>query len=161
MHRSDHFVIVGLTALAYNTYHELKRRGQPVVLIAPQEPPAGDFDDADVIVGDANNLEVLRKANASEAQAVLAMRVDDSENAFIVLTVKELKGKAKNTKERMVGGCARMRSSLRRPIGAVERPAARPASRSSRKWRRWQKTSTAIARPAAPTARIAVRQPSQ
>jgi voltage-gated potassium channel len=95
MHRSDHFVIVGLTALAYNTYRELKRRGQPVVLIAPQEPPAGDFDDADVIVGDANNLDILRKANAGEAQAVLAMRGDDSENAFIVLTVKELKGKAK------------------------------------------------------------------
>lgn len=95
MSRSNHFVIVGLTPLAYNTYRELKRRAQPVVLIAPQEPPAGDFDAADVVVGDANNLETLRQANASEAQAVLAMRNDDSENAFIALTVKELKGKAK------------------------------------------------------------------
>ncbi|MGH9355592.1 MAG: NAD-binding protein, partial [Terriglobia bacterium] len=32
---------------------------------------------------------------AQEAEAVLAMRADDSENAFIALAVKELKGPAK------------------------------------------------------------------
>lgn len=95
MNQSDHFVIVGMTSLASNTYREFKRRHLPVVVIAPQTPPEGDFDAADVIVGDANDSDVLRKANASQARAVLALRSDDSENAFIVLAVKELKGRAK------------------------------------------------------------------
>ncbi len=95
MRQTGHFVIVGLTPLAYSCYRELKRRNHPVVLIAPQPPPEGDFDPADVIVGDANQVEVLRRANAGEAQAVLALRSDDSENAFIALAVKELKSKTR------------------------------------------------------------------
>lgn len=93
--RSDHFIIVGATPLAFNTYQELKKRKQTVTIILPQPALESGADDADVIVGDANNLDVLRKASAQDAQAVLAMRNDDSENAFITLAVKELKGKAK------------------------------------------------------------------
>ncbi|MDE3154970.1 MAG: voltage-gated potassium channel protein [Acidobacteriota bacterium] len=96
MKRSDHYIIVGATALAFNTYRELKRRKHQVTLILPQaQTEADDLDAEDVIVGDANSLEILRRADADRAQAVLAMRADDSENAFIVLAVKELKGKAK------------------------------------------------------------------
>ena len=96
MKRSNHYIIVGATPLAFNTYRELKRRQQTVTLILPPGAAAGDdVDQADVIVGDANSLEVLRQADADQAMAVLAMRADDSENAFIVLAVKELKGKAK------------------------------------------------------------------
>lgn len=95
MSRSDHFIIVGATPLAYNTYQELKKRKQTVTIILPQPAPESGADEADVIVGDANNLDVLRKASAQDAQAVLAMRNDDSENAFITLAVKELKGRAK------------------------------------------------------------------
>ncbi|MDE3178187.1 MAG: voltage-gated potassium channel protein [Acidobacteriota bacterium] len=95
MSRSDHFVIVGATPLAFNTYSEFKKRNQTVTLILPQPSPAAEADEADVIIGDANSLEILRKASAEKAKAVLAMRADDSENAFIALAVKELKGKAK------------------------------------------------------------------
>ena len=95
MKRNNHFVIVGATSLAYNTYSELKHRSQTVTMLLPQPPAEGDFDPADVVVGDANSLDVLRKADADQAQAVLAMRADDSENAFIILAVKELNGKAK------------------------------------------------------------------
>jgi voltage-gated potassium channel len=95
MKRSNHFIVVGATPLAYNTYREFKRRGQQVTLIAPRPPEQQDVEEADVIIGDANNLETLRKADAEQAQAVLAMRADDSDNAFIALAVKELKGRAK------------------------------------------------------------------
>lgn len=95
MTRSDHFIVIGATPLAFNTYNELKKRNQDVVLILPREPEPGAVDAADVIVGDASSLEILRKANADQARAVLAMRADDSDNAFIVLAVKELKGRAK------------------------------------------------------------------
>jgi voltage-gated potassium channel len=95
MKRSNHFLVIGATPLAYNTYREFKKRNQPVTLVMPQPPAAGDIDPNDLIVGDANSLETLRRAGADAAQAVLAMRADDSDNAFIVLAVKELKGKAK------------------------------------------------------------------
>ncbi len=95
MVHSGHFIVIGATPLAFNTYNELKKRNQDVVLILPSEPEPGIADPADVIVGEAATLEILRKANADQARAVLAMRADDSDNAFIVLAVKELKGRAK------------------------------------------------------------------
>ena len=95
MKRTNHFIVIGATPLAYNTYREFKKRNQQVALIMPQPPTSGEIDLEDLIVGDANNLETLRRAGAAQAQAVLAMRADDSDNAFIVLAVKELQGKAK------------------------------------------------------------------
>lgn len=95
MKRTNHFIVIGATPLAYNTYREFKKRNQEVVLVMPQAPVSGDIDPNDLLVGDANSLDILRKAGADQAQAVLAMRADDSDNAFIVLAVKELKGKAK------------------------------------------------------------------
>ncbi len=95
MKRSNHFLVIGATPLAYNTYREFKKRNQPVTLVMPQPPVSGDIAPEDLIVGDANSLDTLRRAGADQAQAVLAMRADDSDNAFIVLAVRELKGKAK------------------------------------------------------------------
>jgi voltage-gated potassium channel len=95
MKRTNHFIVIGSTPLAYNTYREFKKRNQPVILVMAQAPTSGDIDPEDLIVGDANSLETLRRAGADQAQAVLAMRADDSDNAFIVLAVKELKGRAK------------------------------------------------------------------
>jgi voltage-gated potassium channel len=93
--RSDHFIVIGATPLAYNTYREFKKRRQTVTLIMPRAPQSEEIEPDDLIVGDAQSLDVLRQASAAEAQAVLAMRADDSDNAFIVLAVKELKGHAK------------------------------------------------------------------
>ncbi|HYM16670.1 MAG TPA: voltage-gated potassium channel protein [Dehalococcoidia bacterium] len=95
MKRENHFVVVGATPLAFNTYRELRRRGQLVTLILPERPDGGELDDADVVVGDADSLDVLRQAQAEQAQAVLAMSADDSDNAFVVLAVKELQGRAR------------------------------------------------------------------
>lgn len=95
MKRTNHFIVIGATPLAYNTYREFKKRNQPTVLVMPQAPTTGEIDPEDLIVGDANSLETLKKAGADQAQAVLAMRADDSDNAFIVLAVKELRGRAK------------------------------------------------------------------
>jgi voltage-gated potassium channel len=95
MKRENHFVVIGATPLAFNTYRELRRRRQAVTLVLPVLPVGGEFEDADVVVGEADSLEVLRRAHADAAQAVLAMSDDDSDNAFIVLAVKELRGRAR------------------------------------------------------------------
>lgn len=95
MTRKDHYVIIGATPLAANTYRELQARKQQVTLILSQPPIAGEYDGADVLVGDATDVGVLQQAGADRAKAVMAMRADDSDNAFIILAVKELGGSAK------------------------------------------------------------------
>ncbi len=92
MPRKNHYVIVGDTPLARNTYRELRARQLPVTVIVDQPPAAAEFSDADVVVGDGSDVETLNQAGASTAIAVLALRGDDSENAFTVLAVKEAGG---------------------------------------------------------------------
>ncbi|MHB8347358.1 MAG: voltage-gated potassium channel protein [Acidiferrobacterales bacterium] len=92
MSRKNHYVIVGNTPLARNTYRELKTRQLPVTVIVSQPPTAADFADADVVVGEGSDVETLHQAGSSAAIAVLALRDDDSENAFTILAVKEAGG---------------------------------------------------------------------
>lgn len=95
MKRENHFVVIGNTPLAVNTWRELARRGRPVTRILREAPDEGQMKDTDVVVGDASMTEVLREAGADHAEAVLAMLADDSENAFCVLAVRELGGTAR------------------------------------------------------------------
>ncbi len=95
MQRENHFVVIGKTPLAVNTWRELARRGHPVTRLLRQEPETGIPDDVDMVIGEPSDADVLRKAGADKAQAVLAMLDDDSENAFVVLAVRELSGKAR------------------------------------------------------------------
>lgn len=95
MKRENHFVVIGNTPLAVNTWHELAKRGLPVTRVLREALEEGESRDCDVVVGDPSMTEVLREAGAQHAQAVLAMMDDDSENAFVVLAVKELAGSAR------------------------------------------------------------------
>ena len=95
MQRENHFVVIGNTPLALNTWRELARRGHPVTRVLRQEPEAGIPDDVDHVIGDPSDADVLRRSGADKAQAVLAMLDDDSENAFVVLAVRELQGRAR------------------------------------------------------------------
>jgi voltage-gated potassium channel len=95
MQRENHFVVIGNTPLAVNTWRELVRRGQPVTRLLRQEPETGIPDEVDHVIGEPSDGDVLRKAGAGKAQAVLAMLDDDSENAFVVLAVRELQGTAR------------------------------------------------------------------
>lgn len=97
MKRENHFVVIGNGALAINTARELVRRGHPVTRILRKTPEDTDprDADADIVVGDPSSTDVLLQAGADKAEAVLAMMVDDSENAFVILAVKELGGNAR------------------------------------------------------------------
>ncbi len=95
MQRENHFVVIGDTPLAVNTWRELARRGHPVTRILRQAPESALSAEVDHVVGDPSDGDLLRSAGAHQAQAVLAMLGDDSENAFVVLAVRELAGKAR------------------------------------------------------------------
>jgi voltage-gated potassium channel len=95
MKRKDHYVVIGNTSLAVNTWRELIKRGQPVTRLLRDTPEEGELASVDIVVGDSSNVDVLRQAGVHQAKAVLAMRDDDAENAFTILAVKELGGSAR------------------------------------------------------------------
>ncbi len=95
--RNDHYIIVGYSTLSSNTYHELISRGKHVTLILRREPDRTHLPatDVDIVIGDGSDLETLRRAEADKAKAILALLDDDSENAFVILSAKELHVRAK------------------------------------------------------------------
>ncbi len=93
--KQNHYIVIGDNPLAHNTYRELKSRHLDVMVIVSKEPEKFWMDAADFIIGDASDIEILRKAGGEKALAILALRVDDSENAFIVMAAKELAGNAR------------------------------------------------------------------
>ena len=95
MKREKHFVVIGRTALAVNTWRELARRGRAVTRVVRAIPEGTDLEDVDMVVGDPGNVDVLREAGVEHAQAVLAMMDDDSENAFAILAAREIGGGAR------------------------------------------------------------------
>jgi voltage-gated potassium channel len=111
MQRSDHYVIVGKTALGYNTYKELRARGQQVTFIHDKSSEESADAELDVVVGNPSDLEVLRRAGAERARAVLALSEDDAENAFVVLAMREL---AENVKTVAVVHHTRNLASVKR-----------------------------------------------
>jgi len=91
MKRENHFVVIGNTPLAVNTWRELARRGRPVTRVLREAPEEGQVkEDVDLVIGDPSMTDTLKEAGADKAEAVLAMMADDSENAFCVLAVREL-----------------------------------------------------------------------
>ncbi|MDD4887392.1 MAG: NAD-binding protein [Thiomonas sp.] len=88
--RKNHYVIIGVSSLAYAMWKELTSRGAPVTVIAPAGHASPYPDSADVITADATRNETLELAGVPRAKAVLTLREDDAENAFAVLAVKEL-----------------------------------------------------------------------
>jgi voltage-gated potassium channel len=93
MKHVNHFIICGEGPLARNTARELLARDQSVVAIVADEDLV--FGDAEMMIGDATDLDLLRKAGAETAQAVLALSDDDAENAFVILALRELTTAAK------------------------------------------------------------------
>lgn len=93
MRRVDHYIIAGTGALARNTARELVQRGLGLVVITDDETER--VDGAEMELGDATDLDVLRRAGAENARAVLALSEDDAENAFVILALKDLESPAK------------------------------------------------------------------
>lgn len=86
----NHYLIIGNNALAQNTYHALRARHLPALVLLPAVPEHAWMAEGDLMIGDATDSDVLRRAGVERALGVLALRVIDSENAFIVLAAKEV-----------------------------------------------------------------------
>ena len=87
--RKNHFILCGDSQLAHQVYEGLTKRGKPVTVILEEGAKHPFPSDADLVRGDATDPLCLEQAGVMNAVCVLALREDDSENAFIVLSVKE------------------------------------------------------------------------
>lgn len=87
--RKNHFIICGETQLAVQVYEGMKKRGNAVTVIVENAARQPFPKDADLVQGDPTDPEILADAGVHQARCVLAMLDDDSQNAFIVLSVKE------------------------------------------------------------------------
>jgi len=90
MKRENHFVVIGHTPLAANTAQALQKRGMAVTRLFRHAVDESESQGFDHLVGEPSNLQVLKNAGVEHAEAVLTMLADDSENAFVVLAVREL-----------------------------------------------------------------------
>lgn len=95
--RKNHFILAGATPLAHSVYLGLKQRGEALTVIVPEGLSHQFPPDADLITGDPSSSDVLTHAGSAHAKFILALRNDDSENAFIVLAAKEAGGAATRT----------------------------------------------------------------
>lgn len=75
--------------MTQSVYTLLHKSGHELLVIAPTEADANYAETADLIVGDATDVSVLKHANAAQAKLILALSDNDAENAFIVLAAKE------------------------------------------------------------------------
>jgi voltage-gated potassium channel len=88
--RKDHVVLIGASTLAQALARALSERAVPVTMIIADTASNPYAEEADVIHGDATQPDILREARVTKARAVLVLRDDDADNAFIVLAVKEV-----------------------------------------------------------------------
>jgi voltage-gated potassium channel len=93
--RKNHYLIVGASPLAHSVYAGLKKRGYEVTVIVAPNIPHTYPANADIVVGDASDTATLHNASAETALALLALRMDDAENAFVILAIKELAPKVR------------------------------------------------------------------
>jgi voltage-gated potassium channel len=93
--RKNHYLIVGTSPLAHNVYAGLKKRGYAVTVIVSSTTTHTYPENADLVVGDASDTATLHNAGAEAALAVLALRLDDAENAFVILAIKDLAPKVR------------------------------------------------------------------
>ncbi|MGS0676082.1 voltage-gated potassium channel protein [Shewanella sp. 0m-4] len=101
MKREDHFIVCGTSAMATNTIIKLHQRGLAVTIITVR--PSDEFEiieqslegKFDIISGDSSDTAVLKQAGLEQCRAILALTDNDADNAFIVLSAKDLSAKAK------------------------------------------------------------------
>jgi voltage-gated potassium channel len=86
----EHVIVLGYGDLTEAILDELGDR-TPFVVITPESPPAElRGADRDVLIGTPLDEDPLRRAGIDRARAVLAATESDAEDAFSILTAREL-----------------------------------------------------------------------
>lgn len=90
--RKNHYIIAGASPLAVSVCEGLRSRGESVTVIILPDSDHCYPQETDIVLGDPSNSLVLAEAGADKAKCILALRIDDAENAFVILAAKEVGG---------------------------------------------------------------------
>ena len=93
MRRDNHFIIMGISSLSINTAKQLKLRNQEVTILTSRNEDDVDptlKSQFDILFGDPNDETLLVKAGIRQAKTALALSDNDADNAFFILSVKEM-----------------------------------------------------------------------
>lgn len=101
MNRKDHYIVCGTSVLAIATTNQLLERGLNVTILTKE--PEDNFpkiqqrvgSKLDILSGDSTDNAVLEMAGIQHCRALLALTDDDADNAFIVLSARDLFPQAK------------------------------------------------------------------
>lgn len=100
----DHYIVCGIGMVGLYVVHEMYLTKRPFVAIDHDETKMDVFKanniDADLVVGDATENEILWKAMIEHAQGLYATTDSDNDNIVISLTARQL-----NPKLRIVSRC--------------------------------------------------------
>ncbi|WP_243641825.1 voltage-gated potassium channel protein [Vibrio sinensis] len=96
MNRKDHYIVCGTSVLAIATTNQLLVRGLNVTILTVE--PEENFpkiqqrigNKVDIMSGDCTDDSVLKLAGIEHSRALLALTDDDADNAFIVLSARDL-----------------------------------------------------------------------
>jgi voltage-gated potassium channel len=93
MRKMENFVIIcGFGRVGKQVAHDLKRSGQPFVIIDQDESTIGENELAEgyiFIKGDSTNDDVLHAAGIRKARAIISCLPKDADNLYVVLTARE------------------------------------------------------------------------
>jgi voltage-gated potassium channel len=90
MKRDNHYIVIGNSSLAINTCKELQNRGNHVTRIVQPHIDKDSVSGDDVVFGEPSEIDVLEESGLKSAKGVISLLDDDSENAFVILAVKEV-----------------------------------------------------------------------
>ncbi len=91
----NHVIVCGFGRYGFQAVKELEEKGEPYVVMEANQKVVKKRDltqdeKSHVLVGDANDEEVLKKAGVDKAKALIAAMPEDSSNVFVTLSAKEL-----------------------------------------------------------------------
>lgn len=88
-----YFIIAGLSSTGKNLAELLVREGNEVLVLDSNEARCAEWatgSDAMVVVGDATQKSALEEARVKNADALMALTNDDSDNLMICMTAREM-----------------------------------------------------------------------
>ncbi len=91
-HMHDHYIICGFGRIGRRIAEDLQHAGKAFVVIDLDEERIAALQEAGVpaILGDAEDEETLRKAGIEQAQGLITLLHEDSDNVFVTLVAREL-----------------------------------------------------------------------
>ena len=86
----DHYIVCGHGSLGRQVVVDLLKMNQPMVVVDNRPEALEKLEGIPFVVGDALDVEVLRRAGLDRAKAVLATFGNDADNMYLVLEVREI-----------------------------------------------------------------------